>query len=190
MRAESEQALAAGIVHAPTVVIDTREQRPLSFSRLLSVRGTLQTGDYSILGMEKEVAIERKSVPDLLNSLTGARKRFMAEIDRMREYAFRRLAVIGTPAELKSVLSRRNVSLSAITGSLASLEASVPVVYFPTPEDAARGVEAWLSCYWAKACQSRGERVHQPEWAREDVMRRWNGACYQRGQCVTEGRRK
>jgi hypothetical protein len=34
--------------HSPTVIYDSRDQRPLVFSRLPSERGTLQTGDYSV----------------------------------------------------------------------------------------------------------------------------------------------
>ena len=36
----------------PVIVCDTREQEPLVFTRLRSVRGTLTTGDYGILGAE------------------------------------------------------------------------------------------------------------------------------------------
>ena len=34
--------------NSPVIVCDTREQEPLVFTRFTSVRGTLQTGDYSI----------------------------------------------------------------------------------------------------------------------------------------------
>src|SRR5690606_8361398 len=50
----------------PTIVVDTREQQPLPFSRLKSERGTLATGDYSFRGGEEVFAIERKSVADLV----------------------------------------------------------------------------------------------------------------------------
>ena len=42
----------------PTLVIDNREQTPLVFTRLQSVRGTLTTGDYSAVGLEELFSIE------------------------------------------------------------------------------------------------------------------------------------
>ncbi len=55
---------------SPTIITDTREQTPLVFEHLPSEhlpseRGSLQSGDYSILGLEHDFAIERKSIPDL-----------------------------------------------------------------------------------------------------------------------------
>jgi hypothetical protein len=35
----------------PVIVVDSREQSPLAFTRLKAVTGTLYSGDYSILGM-------------------------------------------------------------------------------------------------------------------------------------------
>jgi ERCC4-type nuclease len=57
--------------YQPVLVVDSREQEPLTFSRLHSVRGTLQTGDYSIRGLEELFSIERKSIPDLVAMLCG-----------------------------------------------------------------------------------------------------------------------
>jgi len=49
-----------------TAICDTREQRPLNLAPLQVVTGTLATGDYSVQGLENIVAIERKSLSDLL----------------------------------------------------------------------------------------------------------------------------
>ena len=42
----------------PVIVTDSREQTPLVFRRMVSVRGTLQSGDYSFLGGEELFSIE------------------------------------------------------------------------------------------------------------------------------------
>ena len=47
-----------------TIIIDTREQNPLPFS-LMAERVTLATGDYPVKGLERFVAVERKSRDDL-----------------------------------------------------------------------------------------------------------------------------
>lgn len=65
--------------HSPTIVIDSREQRPLPFERLKTQPGSLITGDYSVAGMETQIAIERKSIEDLAGCCAGQnRERFRA----------------------------------------------------------------------------------------------------------------
>jgi hypothetical protein len=50
----------------PVVAVDSREQDPLQFTRLESRVVSLPTGDYGLLGCPNAVAIERKSIPDLV----------------------------------------------------------------------------------------------------------------------------
>lgn len=79
-----------------SVVIDTREQAPWSFTgfkadsnkkyRPLVVNTetrTLPTGDYSIYGMEADICIERKSPSDAFSTFTADRERFERELERM-----------------------------------------------------------------------------------------------------------
>ena len=70
------------------IIIDTREQNPFDFIRCgcETQRGTLHTGDYSIAGFENVVAVERKTLTDLIGCLTDGRERFEAELARMREF--------------------------------------------------------------------------------------------------------
>ncbi len=65
------------------VVIDTREQLPYRFPR--SVVQTLQSGDYSLVGYEDWVAIERKTKSDAYSSLGRDRPRFEREMERLAE---------------------------------------------------------------------------------------------------------
>ena len=74
------------VVDGPVVVIDTREQRPYHFEQ--SVVLTLGTGDYSLLGMEDRVAIERKSKSDAYSSLGVGRERFQRELVRLAGYDY------------------------------------------------------------------------------------------------------
>lgn len=69
------------------LIQDSREQNgygPL-FKSPFVIQG-LETGDYSVLGLEDRIAVERKSLPDLLGSLTKGRKRFEQELKRARAY--------------------------------------------------------------------------------------------------------
>lgn len=132
----------------PVVVIDTREQMPLSFIRLKSIRGTLTSGDYSFTGAEDFFAIERKSIADLVSCVTGEnRERFERELHRLRGFRFARLLIIGESAQIDRQEYRSNVSPRAVLNSLHAWEARfIPVVFTPTPATAAQQVESWV--YW------------------------------------------
>jgi len=43
----------------PTILIDTREQTPLTFAHFPTERATLPTGDYSARGLETCFCVER-----------------------------------------------------------------------------------------------------------------------------------
>ena len=77
----------------PTVIIDTREQRPLRFENLPTRSGTLDTGDYSVKGLTHLVAVERKSLDDLLACVGRDRARFKRELQRLRAHHFRLLVI-------------------------------------------------------------------------------------------------
>ena len=63
------------------IIIDSREQLPYEFS-VPTETATLTTGDYSLLGGESLIAIERKTANDLIGSLTRGRDRFERELHR------------------------------------------------------------------------------------------------------------
>ncbi len=129
----------------PTILIDTREQTPLPFANLTTERRTLATGDYSVLGFERDFSVERKTVGDLVQSLTRERDRFSRELQRMRAFDFRRLLVVGTLADLEEHRYRSLANPKAVVGSLFAFEArfDVPVCFSASPEAAAVQIERW-----------------------------------------------
>ncbi len=71
------------------IVVDSREQRPFSFDNEIykgttCELGTLQSGDYSLVGLTDKVAVERKSLADLVMCLGRERPRFERELQRAR----------------------------------------------------------------------------------------------------------
>jgi ERCC4-type nuclease len=131
------------------IIVDSREQTPLPFTRLATERGTLQTGDYSFMGGEDLFAVERKSIPDLVACCVGEnRDRFFRELHRLRGHRFKRLLVVGTRDQIEAGDFRSNVSPKAVFATLGALEArfDVPVVFAPSPADAGRQVESWA--FW------------------------------------------
>lgn len=130
----------------PVVVVDSREQTPLPFARLRTIRAGLLTADYSIAGMESAFAVERKSIPDLLACCCNEnRARFERELHRLRGFRFKRLLVVGTRAEIERGDYRSAIRPAAVLGTLAAFEVryDVPVVFEPTPATAAARVETW-----------------------------------------------
>jgi ERCC4-type nuclease len=73
------------------VAVDTREQRPYRFPR--SAVKTLATGDYSIIGFEDRLAIERKTKKDAYSSLGRGRARFRREFERLSRLSYAAVVV-------------------------------------------------------------------------------------------------
>ena len=67
----------------PPIVIDTREKLPFAFAGYETRVVTLQTGDYSLLGFEDRVAVERKSKSDAYGCVGKGRKRFVKCLERL-----------------------------------------------------------------------------------------------------------
>jgi ERCC4-type nuclease len=103
-----------------TAVIDTREQLPLADLDLATVKGTLATGDYSVLGLEHVVCVERKSLPDLVQCVGRERDRFERCIQRMRGYEVACLVVEAPWAAIETQQYRAQVAPEAVIGSLYS----------------------------------------------------------------------
>jgi len=71
------------------VIVDSREQTPFPFTGydVEVVRAGLPSGDYSLPGFEDRVAVERKSLADLVACLMGDnRERFERELVRLARY--------------------------------------------------------------------------------------------------------
>ena len=68
------------------IVVDTREQEPYTFpvDGISTIRRKLDAGDYSLEGFEERVAVERKSLDDFVSTVIRHRRRFHAELRKMR----------------------------------------------------------------------------------------------------------
>ena len=127
-------------------VIDTREQQPLDLAPLQTTTETLPTGDYSVVGLESVIAIERKSLPDLLSCIGVDRERFEKEIQRLLAYPCRALVVeSGWQAIERGEFGRSKVTSQAALGSLLGwATAGLPIVMCYTHERAGRYVSRML----------------------------------------------
>ena len=110
-------------------IVDSREQYPLDLSPLHTVAGTLTTADYSVLGLVNVVAIERKSLSDLLACIGQHRARFDREVLRLLAYPTRAIVIEATWGDLEAGEWRSQVTPAAAVGSvLGWVAAGVPVL--------------------------------------------------------------
>lgn len=68
-----------------TIIVDTREQTPWEFEHYATAHQKLDTGDYSIQGLENIFVIERKkSVSEIANNITESR--FKDVLERLEQF--------------------------------------------------------------------------------------------------------
>lgn len=105
-----------------TIVADTREppETVWRFGDLPVVRKKLDSGDYSVVGLEDQVAIERKTSADLVSTLTYGRARFEAELDRLAAFKRALIVVEGDLGDIIDWKYRSQVSPAALVGSFGS----------------------------------------------------------------------
>lgn len=114
------------------ILIDSREQWPWTFAGdIATERRGLRAGDYSVVGYEGELAIERKSLDDLLATLSWGRERFDREIEKLAKM---RRACIIVEAAIDDVLvglARSRMSAASVLGSIAAIHADhgIPTIW-------------------------------------------------------------
>lgn len=84
-----------------TIAIDTREQMPYEFQG--AARVALPSGDYSIVGLEDRVAVERKTMADAYGSVGQGRARFEREFERLSKMDY---AAVVIECDIKTFMKR------------------------------------------------------------------------------------
>ena len=112
-----------------TIAVDTREQRPYEFPGAVVM--TLPTGDYSLIGLEDRVAIERKSKADAYGSLGQGRARFRREWERLAALDYAAVVIEDSlPGFLQRPAHSKMSPVSAVGTLLAwSVRYRVPVFF-------------------------------------------------------------
>lgn len=108
----------------PYVLIDTREQAPLRFPPNLGVdcgSATLPVADYSVRGFTSLIALERKSVADLVQTLSHGRERFENELDLLTQYRWRAILVEGNRSDVEAGIYRSMMLPKSVIGSLRAI---------------------------------------------------------------------
>jgi ERCC4-type nuclease len=132
----------------PTILVDSREKRPLAIRAYPTEVVTLGTGDYSISGFSGPenpcFILERKSLNDLAGSLGRDRDRFLREVERMRGFRFRGLLIEGTREQVERHDYRSEIAPQSILASLDALavRCGIHLFWCGSPDGAARQLES------------------------------------------------
>lgn len=115
------------------IVVDSREQAPLDFSPFPDVEtaiGTLQAGDYSVIGFTAEIAVERKSLDDLIGCLTHDRERFKRELNCLRGYSSAMIVVEAPFNAIRCGMYRSQMNPQAAVESVFSFMQKYRIPFF------------------------------------------------------------
>ena len=126
------------------IIRDTREQAPWYFRDIPATKEqgggmnvvdvidrAMRTGDYSIQGLEDQISVERKSIPDLLNCIIGDRKRFRKQLDRLNEVENGHVVVEGDwMAIFREMEARGKVPRMAVVSVISWAMRHVPSVHW------------------------------------------------------------
>jgi ERCC4-type nuclease len=135
----------------PILLVDTREQNPFNFSRFEgwfagTERRALKLGDYSLTGLEDLCVVERKDLPDLVQSFTSSRSVFVSRLKRMSDYPHRLLVITAALSQVKSPYPHGVGNPNRIFQSLIALLAgfNIPFLCTETHELGEEAVASYL----------------------------------------------
>jgi hypothetical protein len=107
----------------PVLIIDTREQDPLDFSRFRAwfagiEKRPLKLGDYSLAGLEEFCVVERKELGDLVQSFSTNRPAFVERLRAMSKIPHRLVLITAALSQVKSPYAHSQVDPNRIVQSL------------------------------------------------------------------------
>lgn len=128
------------------IVIDTREQNPYKFGKIPTIVKKLDSGDYSIEGLEHLVIIERKSQLDFYGSIGNGRDRFVRMWDRLLEHQFLGLIIECNEFELLlPEVTYSEIEKNSVYATIISFEIKRGIhVYYGNRRMCALKIANWL----------------------------------------------
>jgi DNA excision repair protein ERCC-4 len=128
-----------------TAICDTREQLPLDLP-IKCIRGTLYTGDYSAVGMEDDIALERKSLQDFLGCVGSNRDRFERELIRLRGYPVSGVFIEGTWDDVDAGIWRSKLTPKQVFNTVWAWQTyyRVPFFFLGTRQRVARAIASTI----------------------------------------------
>ena len=132
----------------PTILVDSREQTPLDIQGYPVEVVGLPVGDYGIKGFSDwenpQFIIERKSLSDLIGSLTQGRERFLREVEKLREFRFAAIVIESYESEILRWDYESKATPQSIVQSLAAIQvrAGIHIIWAMNADGAVKTVES------------------------------------------------
>jgi len=121
------------------IAIDSREK--LAYPFTAQTVKALDAGDYSIVGLEDRVAVERKRPAELFTCAGRERARFERELERLARFDYAALVIEGNVADLAVPSAFSRVNPRAVMNSLISWSVQYGIfVYFAGSREYARAI--------------------------------------------------
>ena len=130
-------------------MIDTREQLPYTFEGLPSVVAKLDAGDYSLVGHEHRVAVERKTKEDMYGCIGAGRKRFTVCLERLAVMESACIVIECSLAQFAVPPTRTRIDARMAVGSVISWSCMyrLPVFWAGSRDYGERVTLRWLCAY-------------------------------------------
>jgi ERCC4-type nuclease len=136
------------------VLTDSREQRPwvLDPTKFATERIGLPTGDYTLRGFEDRVCLERKSLGDLVGTLTADWLRFRKELWRLAGFDIAAIVVEATVDDVWGHRYESEATPQSVMGRVNGLwlDHGVPVLFWGSRTGAVLMAESFLALAWKK----------------------------------------
>src|SRR5208283_343999 len=150
-----------------TIIQDTREQCGYDFSKYPDVVcevSALETGDYSLPGFTDRIAIERKTIDDLVGCLSQGRERFEKEMSRARNFEHFAVVIEASLPPIMAGRYRSRMNSNSVLQSIAafSIRYRVPFLFCGDRPGGELMTYSLLSKYAAEI-QKRYDRLHGKE---------------------------
>lgn len=130
--------------------IDSREQLPLDLQPLRTITKKLDVADYSVEGLEDRIAIERKSLNDLVGCVGRERDRFERMLKKLADYEHRAIVVSADWMHIEMKSYHGTVHPNAVLGTVFgwAMSAGTPIMFMGDERRAGLAVARML---WVSA---------------------------------------
>ena len=129
-----------------TCLIDRREQTPWDMSPMKVKHKSIPSGDYSIDGLERFIALERKNWNDMLNCIGGRRQEFENCVARLACLKHSAIVIEGVYSDvIAGNFGMSKLTVAQVKGAVHSWSRKVPVYFLESPATASDWAKSWLA---------------------------------------------
>jgi len=111
-----------------TIIQDTREKYGYDFEGSETVK--LAAGDYGIKELPNQVAVERKTVEDFVNTIVQDWERFAIELNLLVRHKFSCIVVEGSVQDIYENKFRSNVSVKVVLAKVFTISSVFRIPIF------------------------------------------------------------